>query len=246
LLPALGRAKLKAQGIYCINNLKQLQLGWLTYSQDSGDRVVQTGGTDWAPATPYTDNYQSGQQYANWVLGRVDYGTASLNLDWIRNGLLWPYIRSFPVYKCPADFRTINYPSTSGGRTIRSMSMNGWMHPINNGAPYLSSGQFLVYKKQSDIRNPSDIWVTVDESPGTINDGWFIEDLGNGYNDTWIDIPATYHGKAGGLSFADGHAIIKKWTDPVILKNPPPSNFTKATAGNNDLPWFLSVTTVHK
>jgi prepilin-type N-terminal cleavage/methylation domain-containing protein/prepilin-type processing-associated H-X9-DG protein len=245
LLPALAKTKLKAQGISCINNLKQLQLGWVMYSGDNSDRICQTGGSvgaDIAP-TPYTIGYQPGQQYANWVLGSVSSGTASeTNVDCIKNGLLWPNINALGVYKCPADKKTVKI----GGATvptIRSMSMNAWMNPIS-GEGYEGS-QYRTFKKQGDIPKPTDIWVTIDESPLSINDGWFLEDPQT-YKTQWIDIPATYHNKAGGMSFADGHAVIHKWTDPVILANPPPSNFANATPGNGDLTWLLSETTVHK
>ncbi len=245
LLPALTRAKAKAQGISCINNLKQLQLGWLMYSGDNSDRICQTGGsvgTDIAP-TPYTIGYQPGQQYANWVLCSVTSGTTTeTNVDCIKNGLLWPNIKALGVYKCPADKKTVKI----GGATvptIRSMSMNAWMNPIS-GEGYEGS-QYRTFKRQGDIPKPTDIWVTIDESPNSINDGWFLEDPQT-YKTQWIDIPATYHNKAGGMSFADGHATIRKWTDPVILATPPPANFANATVGNGDLPWLLSETTVHK
>jgi prepilin-type N-terminal cleavage/methylation domain-containing protein/prepilin-type processing-associated H-X9-DG protein len=245
LLPALTKAKVKAQGISCINNLKQLQLGWLMYSGDNSDRICQTGNNispNLAP-TPYTVGYQPGQQYANWVLGDVSSGSGSTNVDWIKNGLLWPYINGLGVYKCPADRRTVSYPSSKGAPTIRSMSMNAWMNPLPNS--YLDSA-YRTFRKQGDISKPTDIWVTLDENPGSINDGWFLEDPVS-YKTTWVDIPATYHNKAGGMSFADGHAIIRKWTDPKILANPPtPSDFNPMTPGNGDLPWLLGETTVHK
>jgi prepilin-type N-terminal cleavage/methylation domain-containing protein/prepilin-type processing-associated H-X9-DG protein len=246
LLPALTRAKLKAQGISCVNNLKQLQLAWFMYSGDNNDRICQTAGEgvgDIAP-TPYTVGFQPGQPKANWVLGVVS-GTAGTNLDWIRNGTLWPYTKAVGVYKCPADRRTINFPSFKGHLTIRSMSMNAWMNPLDSEG-ILAIPLYRAFRKQTDILKPTDIWVTIDESPGSINDGWFVEDPVNDKT-TWVDIPATYHGNAGGMSFADGHAIIKKWTDPKILSHAAQTtsdNFVGATIGNPDLPWLLSQTTV--
>ncbi len=246
LLPVLSKAKAKALGISCMSNLKQLQLGWVMYSGDNNDKVCQTAGTDYIPGTPYDADYQPGAKYANWVLGVVNNGTASLNPDWIRRGLLWPFENNLNIYKCPADRRTINYPSANGQPTIRSMSMNSWMNPIS-GQGYQTQSRYLVFRRQSDIRRPVDTWVTVDECPATINDGWFLQDPGNAWNTTWIDIPASYHNKAGGLSFADGHAEIVKWTDPVIWTAA--KNFVPATQpppGGRDLPWFLSKTTMLK
>jgi prepilin-type processing-associated H-X9-DG protein len=123
--------------------------------------------------------------------------------------------------------------------------MNAWMNPLDSEG-ILAIPLYRAFRKQTDILKPTDIWVTIDESPGSINDGWFVEDPVNDKT-TWVDIPATYHGNAGGMSFADGHAIIKKWTDPKILSHAAQTtsdNFVGATIGNPDLPWLLSQTTV--
>ena len=245
LLPALGKAKIRAQAISCINNNKQLDIGWLMYSADNADQLCQDAdnASPNLASTPYAIGHQVGQQYASWVLGDVTMGSVSTNVDWIKNGLLWPYINSLGVYKCPADRRTVNYPSSTGDPTIRSMSMNSWLNPLPN---QFQDNNYRQFKKQSDIPTPTDIWVLIDESPGSINDGFFWEDPVY-YKSTWVDIPATYHSEAGGMSFADGHAIIRKWTDPKILANPPsPRNFNPMTPGNSDLPWLLSESTVHK
>jgi len=244
LLPALAKAKEKAKAIQCINNLKQLQLGWIMYSGDNDDKVCQTAGNNYIPRTPNSAGFLPGGPFANWVLGRVDGGATSVNVDWIKNGLLWTYVNSLEVYKCPSDRRTIDYPNGSGEPTIRSMSINSWMNPLG-GEAYQSQDQYVVYRKQSQIRQPTDTWVFVDESPGTINDGWFLEDPG-AYPSTWVDIPATYHNKAGGLSFADGHAEIIRWSDPVLWQTPAPGIYTAASQpapGGKDLEWLLRVTT---
>src|SRR5213594_450038 len=39
LLPALGKAKAKAQGIQCLSNLRQMGLAWTMYSYEHDDRV---------------------------------------------------------------------------------------------------------------------------------------------------------------------------------------------------------------
>jgi len=242
LLPALSKAKVKAQGISCINNLKQLQLGWLMYSGDNSDKVCQNANNsagNIAP-TPYALGFQVGQPNASWVLGDVSSGLPSTNVDWIKNGLLWSYVNGLGVYKCPADHK-LAVPK--GPPTIRSMSMNSWLGPLPN---QYQDNLYRQFKKQGDIVKPTDIWVFIDENPASINDGFFLEDPLS-YKTEWVDIPATYHNKAGGMSFADGHAIIRKWTDPKILANPPnPANFNPMTPGNGDLPWLLSVSTVHK
>ncbi len=39
LLPALNKAKAKAQGAVCMNNMRQLTLAWIQYGHDSNDRI---------------------------------------------------------------------------------------------------------------------------------------------------------------------------------------------------------------
>jgi len=227
LLPALSKAKIKAQGIKCVNHLKQLQLAWFLYSGDFGDAIVPTGGT-----AVITHNANDPLAYppsptatkANWVLGSA----TDADYDLIRHGLLFPYTKSIEIYKCPGD-QTKN---------IRSMSMNAWMNPLNNEG-LLNTATYVVFRKQADIRRPTETWVTIDEKESTINDGWFVVVPEN--TNVWKDIPASYHAHGGGLSFADGHAITKKWTDKYLLD---PAVTSNSRAEGPDLPWLAERTTV--
>jgi len=79
LLPALGKAKTKAQGISCLNNLKQLQLGWMLYSGDFNDKIVRTGGMDQLVAFANDPAGQPGGSKSQWVLGNVDTAPAATN-----------------------------------------------------------------------------------------------------------------------------------------------------------------------
>ena len=73
LLPALSRAKSRSQGIYCLNNLKQQQLGWTIYSGDGDDKVMSVGGTSVLQLNPRNvAAAQPGGQYANSVLGAIN------------------------------------------------------------------------------------------------------------------------------------------------------------------------------
>ena len=76
-----------------------------------------------------------------------------------------------------------------------------------------------VYRKMSDMVDPgpSKTFVFLDEREDTLNDGMFVVDM-TGYPDQGsqfniVDIPGSYHNRAGGLSFADGHSEIRKWRD---------------------------------
>src|ERR1043165_38172 len=222
LLPALGRAKLKAQGISCINNLKQLQLGWMLYSGDNDDKICASGGQQVLITNPNDANGQPGAKYANWVLGNAYYDPATgtgeqTASDLIRKGLLWQYITKLEVYKDPGEKRPRTDAGHSGWINARSMSMNAYMNPISD--ENLLTVGVTRFRKQSSIQRASHTWVPIDENPNSINDGWFLVLMKS--NDPWRDYPATYHGNAGSLSFADGHAEIRKWKDPLVLaKNP--------------------------
>ncbi|HTI99661.1 MAG TPA: type II secretion system protein [Dongiaceae bacterium] len=226
LLPALSRAKQKAAGISCLNNLRQLQLGWMQYADENQDRLVPVGGLNNLVVRPRLQDVESGAPNSQWVNGRVDTGDSATN-DWfVIHGLLYPFINSAKVYKCPADQKAVN-----GAPTVRSMSMNAWMNPIEiwNNSPV------RVFRKYGSINNPSPAlaFVFIDENPNTINDGYFVCDP---TSSTWVDTPASYHGNAGSLSFADGHAEIKHWRDQNLIKA---TGFNvKPQAGTSDLQWL--------
>jgi prepilin-type processing-associated H-X9-DG protein len=239
LLPALSKAKTKGQGISCLNNLKQLQLGWFMYSGDNDDKVVRSAGLDQLVNFPNDPAGLPGGSKSQWVLGTIDSLPAATNSLLVQGGLLFSYVNSLGVYKCPADRKTMgNVP------TVRSMSMNCWMNPIrdwNSIVGYGGGSALRVFRKQTDIMapTPAKCWVLIDENPVSINDGWFVCDPNN--KASWPDVPASYHNGAGGLSFADGHAEIKKWKDKNLLNLavPPAAKDPAST----DLFWLQERTT---
>jgi prepilin-type N-terminal cleavage/methylation domain-containing protein/prepilin-type processing-associated H-X9-DG protein len=233
LLPALSKAKTKAQGISCLNNLKQLQLGWLLYAQDNNDNIVRTGGLGVLVTDPNDPAAQSGGARANWVLGEVENTLP----DMIKKGLLFPFINNLSVYKCPADRKV----ASNGTNTLRSMSMNAWMNPISDETQ-LDVANYVVFRKTVQISKPVLTWVTVDENPNSINDGWFL--VRPNVPNIWRDVPAVYHNNAGGLSFADGHAEIKKWSDKSVLSQE--GSFARKDPNSTDLDWLIERTTTKK
>jgi prepilin-type N-terminal cleavage/methylation domain-containing protein/prepilin-type processing-associated H-X9-DG protein len=244
LLPALSKAKQKAQGIRCMNNHRQLVLAWILYSGDFNESLPRNGGVgNTALAMVGDPNINNG----NWVQGMMGilYGATPISntdLNLIRAGTLFPYAKSVDIYKCPADTRTVKI-GTAQLPVNRSMSMNAWMNPI---AAFVT-GNARIYKRQGDITVPAPVncWVFLDENPGTINDPFFVCDPFDGYASEWVDIPASYHNGAGGLSFADGHAQIRKWRDPAVLgKITAP--YVTTTQPEIDLNWLQSVSTAHK
>ena len=217
LLPALGKAKQKAQGIGCQNNLRQLMLGWHLYAGDYNDNLARSAGLDsLVTAVSATKNYPLNQ----WCMGTMDRFPDMTNSVLLMDSTLFKYVGALAVYRCPSDRHTKNGPwgGKGGPPAIRSMSMNCWMNPINAWAQDNSKGNTPVtnFRRLGGIRSPADTWVTIDENPASINDGWFVCDPAAG---NWVDAPAAYHNNAGGLSYSDGHAEIKKWRDPQLLGN---------------------------
>ena len=247
LLPALSKAKVRAQAVMCLGNTKQLMLGWIMYANDNQDRVANNFGV------LETIAEITGNTYRNWVNNVMSWDTNPYNTDTrlIKNGILSPYVGgNLGVYKCPADFYLSPAQRAAGftSRT-RSMSMNAFFGAYNSnpaGAwaqgrnPWLTN--YRQWLKLASVRQPSNIFVVIDEHGDSINDGYF---LNNPVGATkWGDTPASYHGGSGGISFADGHSEIHKWKSastkfPVAMivnsYTPPPFD----AAGTEDYRWLM-------
>jgi prepilin-type N-terminal cleavage/methylation domain-containing protein/prepilin-type processing-associated H-X9-DG protein len=197
LLPALSKAKAKAQGIQCLSNLKQLQLGWHLYVDDNGDRLP--------PQYPGSGSFGFSLQPGSWVLGNVD-DLASNNIE---SGVLFTYSRSTGIYHCPAD------KSTKAGNKHelrnRSYSLNWYLGTDPNvyPDPHLKS-------RFSQIANPgpSQVYTFVDEDDRTIDDGTFFSPQAWG---DWSNLPSIRHALRSNLSFADGHTEPHRWRSPSKL-----------------------------
>jgi prepilin-type N-terminal cleavage/methylation domain-containing protein/prepilin-type processing-associated H-X9-DG protein len=224
LLPALAKAKTKAHGISCVNNLKQLTLCWLMYAHDNDDRLIQNH------LSPSTNT---------WVVGDVGTLPGATNVLNLMNGQLFQYNSSLPIYRDPAE-----KPIKSGSRSfvrVRSYTMNGHMN--GNAEDAVNPGT-EVPKKLSSINrpSPSKANVFIDESPVTIEDCYFaVRAAPNDWQ--WQNAPASRHANGGTLSFADGHAELWRWLDPstaaIKAWNAP------AKPGNRDLKRFKDATVEH-
>jgi prepilin-type N-terminal cleavage/methylation domain-containing protein/prepilin-type processing-associated H-X9-DG protein len=233
LLPSLSRAKTKAQGIQCLNNLKQFGIAWTLYNGDYGERVPPNsglGGTNswvrgllapWQPASAKPDN---------------------TNTLYLTQSLLSPYLgNALGLWRCPAD--------RSG--LVRSVSMNCWLNcdvsPDEfNGLPPV----YRIVRRASDmtVPAPSQTFVFLDERSDSINDGYFVVVMyRRGPNATLVNYPGSYHNGAGNLAFADGHSESHRWRDPRTT--PPMRQGTKlppanASSPNNlDVAWLQERTT---
>ena len=209
LLPALAKAKTKAQGIGCLSNLKQLHLAWFMYAHDNSDRLVPNL---WAGSGDIHNPTK------NWVAGRLDFSGANpdnTNKFFLTDSPLYAYSSSIGIYRCPADTSTVTTPGGTYRRT-RSLSMNGWVGDVENRA-WAGQTEFRVMIKISDFIKPGppNTFVFIDEHEDSIDDGWFAVDMRDrGSATIMANVPASYHNSAGGLSFADGHGEIHKWRDP--------------------------------
>jgi prepilin-type N-terminal cleavage/methylation domain-containing protein/prepilin-type processing-associated H-X9-DG protein len=259
LLPVLNKAKQRAQGTQCMSNLRQCGgFGFQMYANDNSDRfpVNTSGGT-------------SGNPTANWVAGRMDYtgGPDDTNAALLINqtySQLAPYVPNSAVYRCPADQST-DLPHLTGLPRVRSYSMNQavgcnangtavgqgqWLGSISDD----SSGNYSIYLKFGDVHNlsTSDLFVTLDEHPDSINDAAFAVNMPSSPAQTyWIDVPAKYHANACGFSFADGHSEIHGWQDPGVIPNPvyaPPNigGGEHSAPKDPDVVWIASHTSALK
>ncbi len=242
LLPALTKAKTKAQGITCMNNGRQMMMAWRLYVDDNQDKVPPSFGPN------------------QWVNGDLDNASPTKPDNWdlekdIKKSLLWPYCgNSAGIWKCPADKSTgkATYGPNAGQilPRVRSVAMNAWFNSTDV-AGFAPPG-FKIYKKAGDLTDPgpSRTWLFLDEREDSINDGEFVVGM-FGYPDaptswTIVDFPASYHNRAGGFSFADGHSEIRKWQDSrttPVLKPGQPLQLNVVSRSNPDVFWMMDRST---
>jgi len=238
LLPALSKAKDKAQRIKCVNNLKELSLIWVMYSGDNDDRVTDNGPGDGA---------------ATWVAGSFEGTPADATNEFLlfdpKRSLFGPYLKQTKIYKCPSD----KAPGTSASKNnprVRSYAMNcyvGWEGPQYRTLP--SSNRWIVFKKAGQIvsPSPSDLLLFEEVHPDSICRPFFGMYM-DGAALRFYHFPASYHDFTGVNSFGDGHVEAHRWRDARTIK-PKVANFHDhdfASAGNQDLVWLRDHTTSAK
>ncbi len=246
LLPALSKAKMRGQSIACLTRLKQLQMGWIMYCDDNDGKMPQnfsvSSGKLGGGSPTQTPDYLPGGIYSAWVLGLADGPPAWTNNLNITQGTLWPYLNSMEVYKCPGDI----VPERN-----RTYSMNCWMNGIQGFGPPATAwnNSCIWFKRTSDLNmklEPTMACVFIDENPATIQDAYFVADPSK--PTIWVDAPAHYHLNGGNLSYVDGHAQNKKWSDSTILGNHKSNGATGWTAdsSSDDVRWLQARFTVTK
>jgi prepilin-type processing-associated H-X9-DG protein len=235
-----------------MNNSRQLMLAWMQYSSDNDDHLVNNYGGLFAA------NEERLKTYRSWVNNYMDWnatdplGNRMDNTDGITMAPFYRNAGGLGIYKCPADNYVSPVQRSAGiAARPRSYSMNGFFGVYDPNLPTATANNFYPtytqFLKASSIRNSSQLFVTMDEHPDSINDG-FVQS--NPHTDvapsTWNDLPATYHCGACGFAFADGHAEIHKFKSttftilPVTYAKLSQPDLTSDPAAVQDVLWVAA------
>ena len=233
LLPALAKARGKALAIKCVSNLKQLQLGWALYGNDYSEIMLPNAPLTLGPEKSWC--YSAGEDWYN--------ADANTNVVIYRSALLAPYLAGqLGVYKCAADI-----VASQNGQRLRSYSMQSQMGNLYSyifSKAYNPGYKFFIKTTELTRLQPVDAIVFSEENMCSMNDGYL--QVKNG-SPLWPDVPGSYHVWNCGMSYADGHAALRKWITSV-LKIPVSFGYTRenVTTGvnNQDYLWWDQHTSV--
>jgi len=202
---------MKATGAACLNNLKQLGLGFVMYADDNNDGIVPTAGGNPAGGFwkgPLTD---SGAD-ADITAGLSEAEAMQL----VENGLvaspLYPYVTGIASYHCPGDLRTLRLRPGQGWAYDSYSKANGM-----NGIDWQGSAAQPPYRKLGELTSPTESLVFLEEAdPRGFNRGTWVIDVAP--SPGWVDPFAVFHGRTSTLSFGDGHAETHSWVEASTIK----------------------------
>jgi len=250
LLPALSRAKQKTMLTRCMNNNRQMMIGWNMYASDYNDLLLESLKDSRAP---------SDASRVLWCAGNLD--TTGDRGIWdptvyIDPSPLMPFIgKNRQLWKCPADPVRVK---NNLGQLVQRVRVNSMSQVFDFGSWLVSvpcGGSYLCYGKMSEIRRPTDTWVLGEEHPDSINDAAMAVQMAGNTGDPApqiIDFPSSYHAGAGVFALADGHCLSHKWVGskikPPVTGDQPSTLQLNVAAGDSakDVIWWSSITTVHK
>jgi prepilin-type N-terminal cleavage/methylation domain-containing protein/prepilin-type processing-associated H-X9-DG protein len=247
LLPALAKAKMKAKTAQCLSNHKQLQLAWQLYALENEDHLVPNGQN--APRPPRTD-----LKYW-WAQGQMDYdgdNTENTNVALLLNenyALLGKHSRESKIYRCPSDTSKVVINGKPSDR-IRSVSMNVYLGGLLNCMSF--DAEPWGIQKLTQIPNPSQTFVFIDEHSDSISFIHFWVGSEVGAKARFTSYPAAYHNNGAVLSFADGHVENHRWTDPrtkIPVRHKRDSSWPPAdqpSPNNADIQWLQDRTVFPK
>ncbi len=205
ILPTFTRSKQRAQGIYCLNNAKQLMVALHLYADEH---------SGWLPPNP---DYPSSNRWVGGdMLVRAEATNTQILTDPNASKLARYTSGSVGIFKCPGDtsdlVRSFSMSQAVGTKPAPPLAaVDGpWLDGTRRhlaGKPWATYGRF-----NDMIRpNPAGLWVFMDENRHNINDAAFAVSMN--LPTTMIDWPGTYHHSAAGIAFADGHSEIHRWVD---------------------------------
>ena len=244
LLPALAKARERARAIGCLNNTKQLSLACQMYAGDYGDNLPYNLGM---AGSSYRTNL-------NWVNNVMtwDLNSDNTNLATLADASLGSFVGgNTRVYRCPSDWALSTVQRAAGWTArIRSYSMNAM---VGNAGNFSKNGynvnnpSYTQFFKMTQIQQPSDIFVFLDEHPDSINDGYFVE---RDYYPEWHDLPASYHSGNAAFSYADGHSSLHRWVEPTTIAPSAPNAASLPIQvpanSRKDLEWVMDHMSVEK
>lgn len=198
LLPVLSKAKEKANAVMCLNNVRQLDVGWILYAGENQETLALN-----PPSSPP----------GSWVLGNEDFSsttTDNTNYTLMMQGTLGAYTKNPSIYHCPDDQSAAPHE----GLRLRSYSENAF---VGNNSD-LSGTVKKYFLRMTDFRHPADTYTFLDEHPDSINDGWFLPVFNDSDTSQWQDLPGSYHNRGCNFAFADGHSERHRWWDSTTCK----------------------------
>jgi prepilin-type N-terminal cleavage/methylation domain-containing protein/prepilin-type processing-associated H-X9-DG protein len=273
LLPALSKAKERAVSISCMNNYKQLGLAWFMYANDNSDKLVSNSDRNNSPVASVNwicPAIGGSAVVLDWTSSPNNTNTVYLTIDGSVMGvqstaLIGSYVaNSLKIFVCPADNKLSSAQRSLGWVSrMRTCVMNGamgdgskWFGVKADGTPnggHSSMPTFYNAKKLSDMHNPgpSDCFVLLDEHPNSDDDATFFVNpaYANGSGTSFTEIPGSFHGKAAGIVYADGHSDVHVWKGGVTTQafDPNRTGYLQAVGGLdnasvNDLTWLAQHT----
>jgi len=243
LLPALAKAKQKAQQTYCLNNGRQMMIAVNLYTGDSRELYPPNEDDGGAPAGHAWVKGSAGASPPPAIGGGAEQFNPDILAD-PATALLAPYVgKNISIYKCPADQRNGLYNGTNPinfGKTVpaaRTFAMNQAVGTacdnfVANGSHSTTAperavnGPWLDNNHTHKANTPFKTFNKVSSftgAAGAANIWVFLDEDQYSLNDggfgvgmlvpEWIDWPGTYHNNGCGFAFADGHSEVHKWKD---------------------------------
>lgn len=220
LLPALSKAKARAQAIACLSNIRELQRAWLMYTDDHNDVMP--------PHSPASPGGVRRSVAPSWVLGNAQVDASLTNIE---SGVLFAYTRAAGIFLCPGDQSTITPNGAPAARRIRSYTTQGALNPLGGWMPV---PPYLLYRKLSAVSQPgpAELMVMVETTANSIQAAEYVWLLSG-----WGSLPADRHNRAGTIGYADGHASLLKWK--AVKENRQSGDPVRAGADTADMTVML-------